>query len=73
VWVRWLGRYSRSGSTSSFDVGRRWYGVQAWVGQKLENVTHYEFLRCPFFALGPRFHDIRDILEVIHYNVKLLY
>ena len=27
--------------------------VQAWVGQKLVNVTFYEFLRCPFFALGP--------------------
>jgi len=28
---------------------------------------------CPFFALGPQFHENRDILEVIHYNVKLLY
>ena len=42
--------------------------VQAWVGQKL-----LKFLRCPIFALGPRFHKNPDILEVIHYNVKLLY
>jgi hypothetical protein len=44
--------------------------VQAWVAKKLINVTFYEFLRCPFFALGPRFHENRDILEVevVHCN-----
>jgi len=47
--------------------------VQAWVAKKLVNVTFYEFLRCPFFALGPQFPENRDILEVIHYNNKLLY
>jgi hypothetical protein len=48
--------------------------AQAWVGQKLVNVTFYEFfLGCPIFALGPRFHKNRDILEVIHYNDKLLF
>ena len=47
--------------------------VQAWVAKKLVNVTFYEFLRCPFFALGPRLQENRDILEVVHYNVKLLY
>jgi hypothetical protein len=47
--------------------------VQAWVDKKLVNVTFYEFLRCPFFALGLRFHKNRDILEVVYYNVKLLY
>jgi hypothetical protein len=41
--------------------------VQAWVGQKL-----LKFLRCPIFALGPRFHKNPDILEVVHYNVKLI-
>ncbi len=35
--------------------------VQAWVGQN------------PIFALGPRFHMFPDILEVVHYNVILLY
>jgi len=40
--------------------------VQAWVAKKLVNVTFYEFLRYPFFALGPRFHENRDILEVVH-------
>ena len=53
MWVRWLGRYSRSGSTSSFDVGRRWYGVQTWVGQKLVNVTHYEFYDVLFLLWDP--------------------
>ena len=43
--------------------------VQAWVGQKLVNVTFYEFLQCPFFALGPRFHENSDILEDVQYNV----
>ena len=47
--------------------------VQAWVGQKLVNVIFYEFLWCPFFAMGPQFQENRDILEVIHYNIKLLY
>jgi len=47
--------------------------VQAWVGQKLVNVTFYEFLPCPFFALGPRFHENHAILEVVHYNIKLLF
>ena len=47
--------------------------VQAWVAKKLLNVTFEEFLRCPFFALGPWFHENRDILEVVYYNVKLLY
>ncbi len=47
--------------------------VQAWVGCKLLNVTFYEFLRCPLFALGPLFHENRDILEVVHYDLKLLY
>ncbi len=47
--------------------------MQAWVGQKLVNVTHYEFLRCPFFALGPRFHENRNILEGVHFNIKKLY
>jgi hypothetical protein len=46
--------------------------VQARVAKKLLNVTFQEFLRCPFFALGPRFHKNRDILEVVYYNVKLL-
>jgi len=46
--------------------------VLAWVGKKLLNVTFQEFLRCPIFALGPQFHKNRDILEVVHYNVKLL-
>ncbi len=35
--------------------------VQAWVAKKLVNVTFYKFLRCPFFALGPRFHENHDI------------
>ena len=47
--------------------------VQAWVAKKLVNVTFYKFLQCPFFALGPRFHENHDILEVIHYNVELRY
>ena len=47
--------------------------VQAWVAKKLVNVTFYEFLRCLFFALGSRFHKNRAILEVVHYNDKLLY
>ena len=41
--------------------------VQAWVAQKLVNVTFYKFLLCLIFALGPQFHKNRDILEVIHY------
>ena len=44
--------------------------MQVWVGQKLVNVTFYNFLRCPIFALGPRFHKNRNILEVVHYNIK---
>ncbi len=46
--------------------------VQAWVAKKLVNVTFYEFLSCPFYALGPRFHENRNILEVVHYNDKLV-
>ena len=43
-----------------------------WV-KKLLNVTFKEFLRCPIFDLRSRFHENPDILEVVHYNVKLLY
>jgi len=48
--------------------------VQAWVAKKLVNMTFYEFLRCPYFALGPQFHEHSYILEVVHYNyyIKLL-
>ncbi len=45
--------------------------VQAWVAPKLVNVTFYEFLQCPFFALGPPFHENCDILEVVYYSVKI--
>ena len=38
-----------------------WGMVQAWVAKKLVNVTFYEFLRCPFIALAPLFHEKRDI------------
>ena len=50
---------------------REWYGAS--LGGKNVNVTFYEFFWCPFFALGPRFHENCDILEVVHYNIKLLY
>ena len=39
--------------------------VHAGVAKKLVNITFYEFLRCPIFALGPRFHKNCDILEVV--------
>ena len=42
-------------------------------GQKYRKGNFYEFLQCPFIALGPQFHKNRDILEVVHYNDKLLY
>ena len=47
--------------------------VQSRVAKKLLKVTFEEFLRRPFFALGPRFHENCDILEVVYYNVKFLY
>ena len=40
---------------------------------KTLNRNILRFLPCPFFALGPQFHKNHDILEVVHYNVKLLY
>ena len=48
------------------------YGVSLG-GQKTLKCNILRVLRCPFFAPGPRFHKNHDILEVVHYNVKLLY
>ena len=55
------------------DGGRAIVGmVQAWVGQKTLKLYILGVFLCPFFSLGPRFHKIRDIFEVVHYNIKLL-
>ena len=42
--------------------------VQAWVAKNLVNVTFYEFLGCPIFALSPQFDKYRDIFKVVHYQ-----
>ncbi len=47
--------------------------VQDCLAKKLVNVTFYKFFRCPFFALGPQFHENHDISEVVNCNVKLLH
>jgi hypothetical protein len=47
--------------------------VQANVGQKLLKSNILGVFTLTFFALGPRFHKKRDILEVVHYNIKFLY
>jgi hypothetical protein len=47
--------------------------VQAWVGQKTRKRDILRVFTMSDFALGPRFHKNRDILEIVHYNVTLLY
>jgi hypothetical protein len=48
--------------------------VQAWVGQKTRkrNILRVFFMSL-FLLWNPISYENRDILEVIHYNIKLLY
>ncbi len=47
--------------------------VQANVGQKLLTSNILSTFSMSFFALRPWFHETHYILEVVHYNIKLLY